>query len=281
MPTANKTLNFRVTARDNRAGGGGVNYAAMALTISGTAFSLANRASAFTWNSGTTQIVAWTVGGGSIAQKVNILLSTDGGATFAPLASGVANSGSATVSVPFIATTTARLRIEAVSNVFFDVSRINFTIVNTAVNVSGTLNFEGIVGTASAQNVTFIFRPTSGATITKTASVPASGVFTLTNIPRNSYTVWIKGDKYLAQVVPVNTTNGAVSGVTSFQRAGDTNNDNACNATDFGTFVSAYNSSAAIPGSGYDVTADFNSDGSVNATDFGLLVGNYNLTGDL
>ena len=61
---------------------------------------------------------------------------------------------------------------------------------------------------------------------------------------------------------------------------GDTNGDGSVDATDFGTFVSAYNSAASIPGSGYDATADFNGDGFVDPTDFGLFVGDYNTVAD-
>ena len=158
----------------------------------------------------------------------------------------------------------------------------NITITPVTGNVvSGTLAFEGIISTAPSQNVTFIFRSKTGAApFTRTMSVPASGVFTLSNIPADTYNVRIKGDKYLAQVVAVDTTGGAATGVASNQRAGDTNNDNSIDPTDFNVFVSAYNSSAAIPGTGYDARADFNGDGAVDPTDFGLFVGNYNNAGD-
>ena len=277
LPTTDQTLNFRITARDNKAGGG-VNYAAMQVVISGAPFTLANRTSTFSWNAGTTPTVTWTVGGGSVASNVDILLSTNGGATFTPLVSNVPNSGSATVTVPAVATTTGRLKIQSVGNIFFDVSRADFTIVNSPT-ISGTLAFEGISQTAPAQNVTFTFRPKTGAAFTQTISVPASGIFSLTNIPPAVYDVRIKGDKYLAQLVAVDTTAGNVSGVTSNQRAGDANNDNSVDSTDFGILIGAFNTSVKNAGSGYDAKADLNSDGSVDSTDFGLLIGEFNIIG--
>ena len=71
-----------------------------------------------------------------------------------------------------------------------------------------------------------------------------------------------------------------ISGVTAFLAGGDADGDNFVGPSDFGVLVGAYNTSASIPGSGYDPTADFNFDGFVDPTDFGILVGNYNTLGD-
>jgi hypothetical protein len=63
------------------------------------------------------------------AANVKITLSTDGGATFpTTIVSSTANTGSATVTMPNIVTTTARIKVEAVGNIFFDMSNTNFTI---------------------------------------------------------------------------------------------------------------------------------------------------------
>ena len=99
-------------------------------------------------------------------------------------------------------------------------------------------------------------------------------------LPQAVGTLWIKGDKYLASRLPLDTTGGDVAGVTALLRAGDANNDNLVDIIDFGVLVAAYNSDVGTPGSGYDFRADFNGDGFVDATDFGLLVGNYGTSGD-
>ena len=57
------------------------------------------------------------------------------------------------------------------------------------------------------------------------------------------------------------------------------NSDNSVDSSDFGILIGAFNTAAALPGSGYDPTADFNSDGVVDSTDFGLLIGNYGSVG--
>lgn len=147
--------------------------------------------------------------------------------------------------------------------------------------VSGTLAFEGISSTAGNQMVTFTFRSTTGAApFTRTTQVPASGVFTLTNIRPDKYDVLVKGTKYLAQLVSVDNSSAPATGIAVNQRAGDANNDNSVDSTDFGLLIGAFNTSAAVPNSGYDATVDFNSDGAVDSTDFGLLIGEFNNMGD-
>ena len=118
-------------------------------------------------------------------------------------------------------------------------------------------------------------------TLTTTAG-SATGTFTLsvTGVPAGTYDVRIKGSKNLAVLVPnvaITATSGTVPSV--LLNGGDTNNDNQVDPTDFGNFVSAYNSSASIPGTGYDPKSDFNFDGIVDPTDFGLFVGDYNTAG--
>jgi hypothetical protein len=90
-----------------------------------------------TWN------VANTTAAPVSAANVKISLSTDGGNTFPTvLAASVPNNGSANVTVPNLPTTTARIKVEAVGNIFFDISDANFTITGT-----GTPGFVGNVAT--------------------------------------------------------------------------------------------------------------------------------------
>ena len=61
--------------------------------------------------------------------NVKISLSTDGGLTYPTvLAESTPNDGSQAVTLPAVNTTTARIKVEAVGNVFFDVSNADFTI---------------------------------------------------------------------------------------------------------------------------------------------------------
>ncbi|HEV8486482.1 MAG TPA: zinc-dependent metalloprotease family protein, partial [Blastocatellia bacterium] len=136
LPTTTRSMNFRVTARDNRAAGGGVNSDAMILNVTATSgpFVVTQPNTAVSWTGGTSQTVTWNVANTTAAPvncaNVKISLSTNGGTTFPiVIASSTPNDGSELIVVPNNATTTARVKVEAVGNVFFDVSNANFTIV--------------------------------------------------------------------------------------------------------------------------------------------------------
>lgn len=134
LPTTNRTLNWRLTVRDGR---GGVNTADSTVTVANAAgpflVTSPNAAGTFSGTINVTWNVAGTTANGVNCANVRILLSTDGGLTYpTTLAASVPNNGSASVTLPSINTTTARVRVEAVGNIFFDISNANFTIIPPA-----------------------------------------------------------------------------------------------------------------------------------------------------
>ncbi|HEV7672671.1 MAG TPA: zinc-dependent metalloprotease family protein [Thermoanaerobaculia bacterium] len=135
MSTRNRTMTFRLTARDNRTGGGGVNYASTTVTVNAAAgpFLVTQPNTAVTWAGNSNHAVTWNVAGTDAAPiscaNVAIDLSTDGGLTFPnSLTASTANDGTETVTIPNLPTSQARMRITCVGNVFFDISNVNFTI---------------------------------------------------------------------------------------------------------------------------------------------------------
>ena len=150
-----------------------------------------------------------------------------------------------------------------------------------ADSVYGLVTLDSLAANAAAQPVTFEFRNAASgqALFTRTASVDASGAFTVSNVAPGYYTVWVKGPKNLAQIVSVTKVSGAAGGISVFLPGGDGNNDNSVDSSDFGLLIGAYGSDATVPGSGYDPAADFNNDGFVDSTDFGILIGNYGEAG--
>ena len=133
LPTTTRTMTFRCTVRDNRAGGGGVSSDDMTVSVIASsgpfAVTFPNNALTLSGNQTVTWNVAGTAGGAVNTPNVDILLSTDGGMTYpTTLVSSVPNNGSAMVTFPNINTSTARIKVKGSENIFFDISNVNFTI---------------------------------------------------------------------------------------------------------------------------------------------------------
>ena len=139
-----RDMKFKLTVRDNKAGGGGVASSGaggcqtstvfVVSTVGTTPFAVTVPNGGETYAGGSTQTITWNNAGSNIAPinvaNVRITLSTDGGLTYPTvIAASTANDGSESLTIPAVATTsTARVRIEAIGNVFFDISNNNFTI---------------------------------------------------------------------------------------------------------------------------------------------------------
>jgi hypothetical protein len=139
LPSDAQNLNFRLTARDNKMGGGGVCYASTNVVIADAgpfAVSYPNTPG-ITWPGASIQTVTWDVNKTDLSpvscSNVNILLSLDSGASFNPILSNTPNDGSQVITVPQQLTTqtTCRIKVEAVGNIFFDVNDNDFTITST------------------------------------------------------------------------------------------------------------------------------------------------------
>jgi hypothetical protein len=160
LPTTNRTLRFRCTVRDNRAGGGGVAIGTTQVVVSGAPFRVTSPQSGAVWNVGTTQAVIWQVGGGSVAPQVNILLSLDGGLDYESgnlivLRANTPNDGIETFTVPNVVSDRARIIVEGAGHVFYSPNPGNFRIRD--LRRAGDVNADGCVDDADLLRVLFEF----------------------------------------------------------------------------------------------------------------------------
>ncbi len=169
LPSVARTLNFRMTVRDNRAGGGQNANDNMLVTVSSTTgpFSVSAPNTAVTWSQGSTQTVSWNLGGSNGSPvncaNVKISLSTDGGSNFSTvLLASTPNDGSQSITVPSISSTQCRIKVEAVGNIFFDISNVNFTISSGGATCNAPTGLSSSSITTSGATV--LWSAVSGAT---------------------------------------------------------------------------------------------------------------------
>jgi len=131
-----RTYSFVTTVRDNNPNGGRVVYTLPVLITAANAGPFVitypnNNPSVAepVWNTGTTKNITWNVAGTTTnninVSHVNILISTDNGVTYTSLVSNTPNDGNETVTIPTSLNNTyeGRIKIEAVGNIFYTVSK--------------------------------------------------------------------------------------------------------------------------------------------------------------
>jgi uncharacterized protein (TIGR03437 family) len=177
LPVTSRTMNFRVTVRDNRTGGGGVNTGATHVNVvaSSGPFIVTQPGSSTSWPVGSTQTVTWNVANTSSAPidcaTVRVLLSIDGGGSFPfTLVSSTPNTGAATFAVPNVPTSAARIRVEAVGNIFFNVSPSNFTITPSITSPPALLTEMNSNRAIALDSVNFVREPSPVTTLVNFSS---------------------------------------------------------------------------------------------------------------
>jgi Metallo-peptidase family M12B Reprolysin-like len=149
LSSVSRTVNFRLTVRDNHpyvpgSTIGQTQFTDMTVTVSNTSgpFQVTSPNTNVSWAGCSTQTIMWNVAGTTgdpvACAVVKISLSTDGGTTFPTvLSASTPNDGSEALTIPNVATTTARVKVEAVDNIFFDISDSNFTVSNPSPTITG------------------------------------------------------------------------------------------------------------------------------------------------
>lgn len=148
LPMVARNMKFRFTVRDNNPGNGGVDSDDINVNVSndGPLKVTYPNAAGVTLTAGTNVTILWDVNStNNLKDKVNILLSLDGGSTFPiELGKNVDNSGVFTTSISnYPNTSTARIKIVGVINPyaeFYDISDNNFTLVSGCGAYSSYIN---------------------------------------------------------------------------------------------------------------------------------------------
>lgn len=141
LPEVSRDMHFKLTVRNIDSNGwGSYQTSNDSLTVqvqnTGTAFAVTfPNTPAITLHQDSIIVVTWNVAGTQNApiscSSVDIFLSDDGGYTYPyTLDTNVANTGQATVTLPSIITSTARIKVKGHDNIFFDLSNYNFSIDN-------------------------------------------------------------------------------------------------------------------------------------------------------
>ena len=271
LSSVTRTLNFRLTVRDNHpyvpgSTIGQTQFTNMAVTVTNTAgpFKITSPNTNVSWAGGSAQTITWDVANTTLppvsTANVKISLSTDGGQTFPTvLLASTPNDGSEVVTIPFGATNTARVKVEAVGNIFFDISDTNFTIT----------------GPAALALTTAVSRKTHGAAGDFDINLPLTGTpgVECRNANPGHTLVFTFANSVVSGSASVTSGTGSVSGGPTF--AGNTMTVNLTGVTDaqtVGVTLSGVTDSSAqvLPNTVVNATflqGDASGNGAVNATD--------------
>lgn len=148
LPTQARIMDIRVTVNDNHRmvyqgdtiNASGITSQDIRLTVAEAGpFEVTSQgATGIVYPGLSMQQVTWDVNGTDTmpinTQEVEISLSVDGGFTYPyTLQSNAPNTGSAMVNLPNLNTTTARFKVAAVGNIYFDLNTTNFEIQEVIV----------------------------------------------------------------------------------------------------------------------------------------------------
>ena len=203
LPTYARDLTFKLTVRDLYINGA-VNDAQISFDVAGNSgpFVVTSPNTAINWPGGSTQTVTWNVANTTASpvscSNVSIYLSTDGGFTYPTLLVGsTPNDGSATVTLPSIVTSQARIKVKGNGNIFFDISNQNFSIseseppandaICNAITINCGDNLEGTTVNAI---------PSSLGEPSCTGGTENDVFYRFNATEGNTYTITVNGENY-------------------------------------------------------------------------------------
>ncbi|WP_240966083.1 reprolysin-like metallopeptidase [Pseudoflavitalea sp. G-6-1-2] len=174
LSSVGRILKFRLTVRDNApyssatpVSVGQTNFADATVTVlrTGEPFRLVFPNGGDTWKSTQGLQLTWKVGN-TVAMpigvnNVKVSFSSDGGETYNTMIESTPNDGTESIRLPNISTTRARIKIEAIGNIFFDISDKDFTI--ESVPCLPLEPGDPVVTLTSPTSANVAWKPTPGA----------------------------------------------------------------------------------------------------------------------
>lgn len=229
LSSVTRTLNFRLTARDNILGQGQTNFANAVVTVANKTALTVTMAANTTYPVGSSQTVVWTGATGANGHStiagganVDILFSADNGATWSTLLAGTTNDGSQAVTLPSgVAAPFCRFMVKASANIFFNVSAsfsVGYVITNTCNSYT--------------MNTTFAI-PDNNTTFTvRSINVPTTSNISDVNLAVNLTHTYVSDLQIILQGPMVTTTQSTV-----FSQSCTSNNNINATFDDQGTGI--------------------------------------------
>ncbi|NHM02662.1 reprolysin-like metallopeptidase [Flavobacterium difficile] len=243
VPNVGRTMNFRLTVRDNKLGGGNNESVNTAVTFDATRgpfLITSQNTTGISYAPLSTQTITWSVNNTNLmagAANVNIKLSTDGGLTYPiTILSNTPNDGTQVVTIPDVDAPFCRILIEPTANNFYAINTQNFAIGFTVTQVC-----QDFTRTLTAGNA--ITTQTPLAYQNFAINIPLDAIITDVNVTSN-ITHARRNELVVAVNSPANTfvslfnQGGCGNAIANLNGTFDSNSANpaACGATDnFGT----------------------------------------------
>ena len=191
-----RTLNFRLTVRDNVVGQGQTNFDDVVVTVANKTALNVTMAAGTSYPVGSTQTVVWTGATGanghstiSGGANVDILFSSDNGVTWTTLLAGTTNDGSQAVTLPAgVAAPFCRFMVKASANIFFNVSQ-PFSVGYSLQTICNTYSNNTVQNIPDGPSPFF---STAGPTLTSVINIPVSQTITDVNVNVNVTHEWIR-----------------------------------------------------------------------------------------
>lgn len=233
-PNVARTMNFALTVRDNATPTGGQTHrddTIITVANSTGPFEVTSQSTNVNWTAGNTETITWNVvstsGAPYNSPNVDILLTSDNGATFTTLVSNTPNDGSQTITVPNISQPLCKILVMSRENIFYAVNKGNIAIGNYNVSViescqtfSATPNATIIEQNPLAyQNFTINIPVMEGiiydVNVSSNISHRVNQIYIRATHPDNTRVALLYGDE-------TGCNNGTTSLVTTFDDAGAT-----------------------------------------------------------